>query len=65
MKTVRQFVVGFALGTVVVCTTACNAITGLNRNYVEVDCFPLAVCPEGGADASGADVSVDASVATT
>ncbi len=63
MRTIGQLVLGLALGAGVLCNAACNAITGLDRNYVEVDCFPPGSCSEAGVDAStdGSGASTDGS----
>src|SRR5260370_2858332 len=60
MKAIGEFLLGGSLAAVVLASAACNAITGLDRNYQELDCYPLAHCEDGAVDAS-ADGSADAS----
>src|SRR5260370_39746300 len=48
----RTVWIGLAVAGAVLPTTACKAITGLDRNYEEIDCYPTGVCPDGAVNAS-------------
>jgi len=46
MTALRGRAIALALATAGLASVGCNALTGLDRNYVEVDCFPLPSCPD-------------------